>query len=153
MKKIKPLFAAVALMAVVAAPLTLTTGCVTGPDGQPDEQTIQDAAVILRGTARSAAAIAIDENPENTKYVQLAVTVLDQFLVGDEYTPGALVDALEPITAKVSDVKIKVALNTMTDLYEIFYGRYVRGQFKGKSTAFLMVKYMRDGAAQALPAQ
>lgn len=151
MKKLKTLAATLALLTLVAAPLTFTTGCQT-PNGQVSDQTLQDAAIVLRSAARGAALVAIEDKPGNARYVQLAVTVLDQFLVGDDYAPGALVKALEPVLKEVSDMKVKLAINTVTDLYEVFYGRYVRGQVKGNTTAFLLLKYIRDGAQQALPA-
>lgn len=145
-------FTSLVLTFVMVLPFTLgTTGCKLTGDPVADAQTIADAAVILRGTARGAATIAIQENANNVAYVRLAVQVLDQFLVGDEYTPGALTDALEPVLKEAKDLKVKLAINTATDLYEIFYGRYVRGQFKSKETAFKLVRALRDGAAQALP--
>jgi hypothetical protein len=103
--------------------------------------------------AHVGSAGAIQDNASNAAYVRLAVQALDQFLTGDEYTPGALTDALEPVVGQVKDLKVKLAINTATDLYEIFYGRYVRGQFKTKATAFKLVRALRDGAAQALPTQ
>jgi hypothetical protein len=35
--------------------------------------------------------------------VQLAVTTLDTFLTGNDYTPGALKKALEPVIKEVKD--------------------------------------------------
>lgn len=155
MKPYKSTLTAVMLAVAMLIPigtLPLLTGCATTSTGQVDEQTIQDVAIALRSAARSASLLAVEDNADNVKYVQLAVTVLDQFLVGDDYTPGALVKALEPVLKDVNDAKIKIAINTVTDLYEAFYGRYVRGQVKANATAFLLLKYIRDGAAAALPA-
>ena len=129
-------------------------GCTTvGGTGDPvvSQQTLNDAAIILRGAARGAAAIAIQEKPDTRKYVQLAVTILDQLILDEgNYTPGALVDALKPVLKEVNDVKIAIAINTVTDLYEVFYGRYIKARLKEKENAYMFIKSLRDGAASAL---
>lgn len=134
----------------------MTTGCATtggtGDGPQIDQQTLNDASIILRNAARSAGALAIQDNPDAVKHVKLAVAVLDTFLVGDNYAPGELVKALEPVIKEVEDVKIALAVNTVTDLYEVFFGRYVKGQVSGAANgnAALFLVALRDGAQQAL---
>lgn len=150
MKRLK-----VSLMVLLTCVLAgLFTGCATTSTGGKgivmDAQTIQDSAVILRNAARDAAALAIQQNPQNKPYVTLAVATLNTFLVGSDYTPGALTAALTPIVKQVKDVRISLAINTVTDVYEVFYGRYAKQQIAGNVTANLFLTALRDGAAQAL---
>lgn len=132
-------------------------GCATssGGTGGPvvDQQTLNDAAVALRSAARVAASVAISENPtkpEVRQYIQLAVTALDQFAVGTTYEPGKLVEALKPVLKDVNDPKIGIAINTVTDLYEVFYGRYVKAKLAENANAKMFIQALRDGAASAL---
>jgi hypothetical protein len=158
----KKLFTLIPVLALLALSV-LVTGCKTvptNPDGTPstnqppviDQQTLETAAIVLRNTARNAAALAIQEKPENRKYVQLAVTTMDQFLTGSDYTPGELVKALEPVLKEVKDLKVALAVNTVTDLYDAFFGRYVKGQIAGAANgnALLFLTNLRQGAAEAL---
>lgn len=159
----KKFFALTSVLALLALSVSLTTGCKTAPtnpDGSVvtnappviDQQTLEAAAIVLRNTARNAAALAIAEKPENRKYVQLAVTSLDQFLVGTDYTPGELVKALAPVLKEVKDLKVALAVNTVTDLYDAFFGRYVKGRLAtvANGNAILFLTNLRQGAAEAL---
>jgi hypothetical protein len=137
MKKLLALFAVI-----------LAMGCAHTPEDRV--QTIQDASIILRNVARGAAAVAVDENPANKKHVQLAVATLDTFLTGEDYTPDALVKALEPVLKEVRDVKVNLAINTAIDLYDVLYGRHVRRKVQSDETARLFLTALRDGAKQAL---
>lgn len=114
-------------------------------------QAIQDAAVIVKGAAREAAGLAIAKDAGNAKFVNLAVTTLDTFLVGKDYTPGALTSALGPVLKEAQDAKVRLAVNAVADLYQIFYGRYAKSQIAQNETAALFLTALRDGASQALP--
>lgn len=146
------------LIAVSLTTLSLfLTGCAstaTKSDTAPviDQQTLNDAAVLLRNASRNAAALAIQDNQDNRKYVVLAVAAIDTFLVGDNYTPGAFSDALKPVIEEVNDVRISLAINTVTDLYDIFYGRYVKGKLAAAANgnAALFIRNIREGAFSAL---
>lgn len=159
MKKIIILIPVLALFALSV----LFTGCAhttTNPDGTVvtnsppiiTQQTLNDASIVLRSAARNAAALGIQDNQDNRKYVQLAVTTLDTFLTGNDYTPGALVKALEPVVKQVKDLRVALAVNTVTDLYEAFFGRYVKGQIANAANgnALLFLTNLRQGAAEAL---
>lgn len=155
---------AVSMVLLLCAVSVMTTGCKTTPSDPGaggtnvvtgpviDQQTLNDAAIILRNAARNAAAIAIQEKPENRKYVELAVTTLDTFLIGNNYTPGALVKAMEPLLKEVKDVKYALAINTVTDLYEVFFGRYVKAKIGAAAdgNALLFLTNLREGASSAL---
>jgi hypothetical protein len=159
MKKIIILLPVLALLALSVS----ITGCKTAPtnpDGSVitnappviDQQALNSAAIVLRSASRNAAAIAIDKKPENRKYVTLAVTTLDTFLTGSDYTPGALKKALEPVIKEVNDVYVGLAVNTVIDLYDAFFGRYVKGQVASlaNGNALLFLTNLRQGAAEAL---
>lgn len=157
----KKIFALIPVLALLALSVSFV-GCAHTPTGDGgdgatnapviDQQALESAAIVLRNAARNASAIAIQEKPENRKYVQLAVTSMDQFLVGSDYTPGALVEALKPVLKEVKDVKVALAVNTVTDLYDAFFGRYVKGQIAGAANgnALLFLTNLRQGAAEAL---
>jgi hypothetical protein len=159
----KKIFALTTVLGLFAASILLT-GCASTPatgDGGAvvtnappvfNQQALDAAAIVLRGAARNAAAIAIEKNADNRKYVTLAVTTLDTFLVGNDYTPGALKKALEPVIKEVKDVYVGLAINTVTDLYEAFFGRYVKGQVAtwANGNALLFLTNLRQGAAEAL---
>lgn len=159
MKKLLALIPVLALLAL-SVPFTGCKTTPTNPDGSVvtnappviDQQTLEAAAIVLRNAARNASALAIQEKPENRKYVQLAVTSMDQFLTGTDYTPGALVKALEPVLKEVKDLKVALAVNTVTDLYDAFFGRYVKGRLAGvaNGNALLFLTNLRQGAAEAL---
>lgn len=149
MKKLTALLMVLLLLAVSF----VTPGCTTTSGGSGpvvDQQTLNDAAIALRSAARVAATVAMQEKPEARQYIVLSVTVLDQFAVGENYEPGKLVEALKPVLKEVKDAKVAIAINTTTDLYEVFYGRYVKAKLYSNTNAYMFVKALRDGAAQAL---
>jgi predicted small secreted protein len=160
----KKLHAIITVLALTALSVSFT-GCATnsGSGGDPgttitnkppviNQQALDSAAIVLRNAARNAAAIAIDKSSDNRKYVTLAVTTLDTFLVGNDYSPGALKKSLEPVIKQVSDVYVGLAINTVTDLYEAFFGRYVKDQIAAAANgnALLFLTNLRLGAAEAL---
>lgn len=131
------------------------TGCKTpNPDGTSgpvfDEQTLQDAAVILRGTARSAAVLALEDKPSSRKGVELAVSVLDNLIIGESYVPGDVAEKMKPILKEVNDPKVALAVNAVLDTYTIFYGRYAKGQIRQNQTAALFLNALLLGAKDAL---
>lgn len=160
MKKIIILIPVLALLALSVSftGCATTAGNGTGGDTSTNkppiitQQTLNDAAIVLRSAARNAAALGIQDNADNRKYVQLAVTTMDTFLTGNDYTPGALVKALEPVVKQVKDLRVALAVNTVTDLYEAFFGRYVKGQIANAANgnALLFLTNLRQGAAEAL---
>lgn len=147
MKNIKTLISSVLLMISVS----MFTGCATTPGTTGiDPQAIKDSAVILKNAARDASALAIAENAGNAKVVNLIVTGLDTFVVGTDYTPGALTKAISPLVKEVKDVKVNLAINTVLDLYEVYYGRYVKSQIAANENAVLFLTALHDGASQGL---
>jgi hypothetical protein len=159
MKKFSAIILVLTLMALSVSftgcsstPKTGDGGSVTNAPPVIDQQTLDAAAIVLRSAARNASALAISEKPENRKYVQLAVTSMDTFLTGSDYTPGALVEALKPVLKEVKDLKVGLAVNTVTDLYDAFFGRYVKGRVASvaNGNALLFLTNLRQGAAEAL---
>lgn len=155
----------IAMIALVGAIMMGSSGCtttretvITNPDGTfttnvvntVDPQTIADAAIILRSTSRSAAVLAMNDSADAKKYINLAVVTLDTFITGNDYTPGALTEALTPILKEVKDPKIGLAVNTAVDIYQIFWGRYVKGKIAANQTAVLFLTALRDGAKSSL---
>jgi hypothetical protein len=139
-------------LTLAVAPL-LFMGCATSGGPVLTQQTLNDAAIVLEGAARGAAVLAIAKDAKNREYVQLAVAALDTFLVGDSYVPGDLVKALSPVVAKVNDPAVFLAVNTATDFYQAFYGRYVKGKVSENANAKMFLTALRDGAASALSAK
>lgn len=152
-------------MLALVAIMMGSTGCtttkqtvITNPDGTfttnsvktVDPQTVANAAVVLRSAARSAAVLAMNDTPDAKKYINLSVTTLDTFVTGNDYTPGALTKALQPVLKQVKDPKIALAIDTATDLYEVFWGRYVKDKIASNQTALLFLTALRDGAKSAL---
>lgn len=133
---------------IAVASIAFLTGCAS--TGGLSKQNTQDAAIILRTAARGAATVAIAKNPDNTKYVQLSVAAMDTFLVNGNYQPGALVKSLSPMVKEVKSPEVALAINSVTDLYEVFYGRYAKNQIAQNETASLFITALRDGAQSAL---
>lgn len=144
------------LLALLLLVSFVVTGCKStpNPDGTSgpvlDEQTLQDAAVILRGTARSAAVLALEDKPSARKGVELAASVLENLVIGETYTPGDVTEKMKPIIKEVNDPKIALAVNAVLDTYTIFYGRYAKGQIRQNATAALFLNALKDGAKDAL---
>lgn len=135
------------LVLVLALSFSLFTGCQTA---QPvDPQSIQDSAVILKVAAKNTALLALRENEGNRQYIKLSVAALDTFVVAGKYAPGDLVTAFKPIVKEAQNTKIETAANTVLDLYEVFYGRYVK-QKLATNNAIVFLNALRDGAAAAL---
>lgn len=126
-------------------------GCATAPTDPIEvaaqkQEMIQNASVILKSASGGAAMIAIEKKPENVKYVALAVAALDTVLGGTDYTPGALVKAMEPVLKEVRDAKVKLAINLVLDLYQLSHKRYA---LNSNENAKLFITALRDGAKQA----
>lgn len=131
--------------------LSSLCGCATAPTDPVEaaaqkQEMIQNASVILKSAAGGAAMIAIEKKPENRKYVALAVAALDTVLGGADYTPGALVKAMEPVLKEVKDAKVKLAINLVLDLYQLSHKRYA---LNSNENAKLFITALRDGAKQA----
>lgn len=148
MKKIISL-AAIALMGILLA----TTGCVT-TNPSPDDQAvkIEKAAVLMKGTVRSALVLVIDKNGTNaTPYIALARDTLSTFIGGTDFTPDALLNSLEALPVKaLGKPEVKLAISTVVTAYEIYYGDFVRGQVDGNATAIKFITAIRDACDEAI---
>jgi hypothetical protein len=155
----------IAMIALAGAIMMGSAGCTTtkqtittNPDGTfttnvvnaVDPQVIADAAIILRSASRSAAVLAMNDSADAQKYINLAVATLETFVTGNDYTPGALTKALGPVLKEVKDPKIALAVDTATDMYEVFWGRYVKNKIASNTTALLFLNALHDGAKSAL---
>jgi hypothetical protein len=155
----------IAMIALAGAIMMGSSGCTTtketvfaNPDGTlttnvvntVDPQVIADAAVILRSASRSAAVLAMNDSADAKKYVNLAVATLETFVTKNDYTPGALTAALAPVLKQVKDPRIALAVDTATDMYEVFWGRYVKNKIASNETALLFLNALHDGAKSAL---
>ena len=127
--------------------LLATTGCETIP---VDPQTIDDTAIILRNAARNGAIFAIDDEPKTKPWFVFTQVALSTFLTGKDFTPGAFEKVMQ--TVPVSEFKskyVKVASGTLIDLYELYYGRYVKGKIANNPIALKFLTAIQDGFAQA----
>lgn len=144
MKKILPIVLLASLIA-----FTGPIGCAT--TGANTEQTVQKVSLVLRTSANAAAVLAIQDNKDNAQHIQLAVTILDQFILTGEYKPGELVAALQPAIKELKDPLVSLAVNTALNLYEGLYGDYVKNKIGGNDNAKVLLTALRDGAKAALP--
>lgn len=130
--------------------ICIVTGCST-IQRTPEEQTqlIDAAAVVLKSSARGASVLAIEANVKNADYIRLAVSALDTFVVGSDYSPGALAKALAVVIKQTREPLVQLAISSSIDLYEIFYGRYAKGRI-ADTVAVKFITALRDGAQGAL---
>lgn len=140
-------------MVALALPLTLGTGCVTTTNPDTGEKTIdmvkvEKTATLLKTTVASSLVLALDENPDAAtdikKYLSLTVVVIDNLIANEDYTPGALQDAILGISGDVPPVA-KIAMITAIGLYDIYYGDYVTGVVGGNDVAVAFLTAFRDG--------
>lgn len=138
------------MLAALAAVASLNTGCTT--TGQPNQAAIDATAVILRNAARSGAAIAIQQNPEDAKYFQLAADSMSTFLLATNYNPGAFQTALMAAvgTGVLTNTYVSIGLGTVIDLYQLYFGLYVKGQVNGNEYAGQFLTAIETGFYQAL---
>lgn len=136
------------MFAVLASALFLTPACQT----IDKEQTAKDAAIILKGSTRSATILALENHPEKARqYINLTVEALDSFILQQDKSPTAFRRALEPVVKEASEPEIQIAVNTVLDLYEIFYGRHIKADFPADHPyIMLFLRNIRAGAAEAL---
>lgn len=135
-------------LAFVTAPVVLTTGCTTI---NVDTNVVDTTAIILRGAARDGAIIAMQENPETKKYFQLATQVLSTFLTGKDFTPGAFQKALLEVNAEeLANPWVQIGVGTVIDLYQLYFGQYVKGKVNGDVIAKAFITAVQDGFNMAL---
>lgn len=127
----------------------LTTGIGCATTGGNSQQTMQNVSLVLNTAANAAAIIAIKDNPDNRKHVELAVTILDNLLVGGTYEPGAVVSALQPVIKELRKPEINLAVNTALNLYNALYGSRVKDKIGGNANAKLLLTALRDGVKMA----
>jgi hypothetical protein len=155
--KFKPLL----IVSVIALTLGFAIGCATAPANATPEQIaavqaanqqkLNDSAVILRNLARTSATLAISDDQSNAKHVKLAVVTLETFLTGASYEPGALTTAMQPVLKEIKDPKINLAVNSILDLYQIFYGRIAKDKISQNEIARTLLTAIHDGAVDSLP--
>lgn len=142
----------------VTAPVAIT-GCVSPPSTN-SQQVIDATSMILENTARAGALAAITPptgNTNNAVYFKLASTAIGTFLTGQNFTPGALQDALMKLNVpQLNDVWVQLAVGGIIDLYTVYYGQYVEGQVNGNLYAGAFLQAIQRGFNEALngrPAQ
>jgi len=135
--------------------------CTTMPPGSnqpPSQANIDAAAVVLRGVARAGALAAITPptgQTNNAAYFAAASDALGTFISRTNYTPGALQQDLLSINVPVlHDVYVQIAIGSVVDLYQLYYGQYVQSNLA--SNAPVVVEFataIQDGFNQALGRQ
>lgn len=138
------------VLACCIAPVALVgPGCV-GP-ASVDQQAIDTTAIILRGAARDGAIVAMQDNPATKAYFELASEVLGTFLTGKDVTPGAFQTALLGIKLKeLESPWVQIGLGTVIDLYQLYYGQYVKNKVNGDAYAKAFLVAIQDGFNMAL---
>lgn len=138
------------LVALILAPVALTTpGCTAL--GSISQSTIDNTATVLRGAARDGAIVAIQKNPNTQKYFELAVVSLETFITGKDYSPGAFQKVLLSVTIPdKSDPYLQITIGTAIDLYQLYFGEYVKGKVNGDYAAKTFLVAIQDGFNQAL---
>ena len=134
---------------VAALGLLFATACSTLNTDQ--QQTLDQAAVVLRSAARGAAVLAIADNPANAAKVRAAVTSLDALLLSGNYDSAAVLAVFDPLIKGIQKPEVKLAVGTSLDLYQLLIGRYVVGQVNSNPVAKALLTALRDGGQQALP--
>jgi hypothetical protein len=145
-KRLTPLGLAL-LLAVTLVPIT---GCETTQDAVQRAQIIDDTAILLRSAARNGAMLAIEDHPESAKYFELARAVIADFATGTDYSPDAFKAAMQANIKQLNDKWVKFGVYNVTDLYELYYGRYVRDQVNGNVVANKFLNAIQEGFKQAL---
>lgn len=136
---------------ILALGLLVGPGCTTLTP--PQQQTLDEAAVVLRSAARGAGVLAISENPANAAKVRAAVTTLDALILSGNYDSAAVLTAFDPLMKQIQKPEIRLAVGTTLDLYQLLIGRYVVGQVNSNPVAKALLTALRDGGQQALPPQ
>jgi hypothetical protein len=152
-KAIKYAAACVAVVCLSAALSIVQTGCTTDANGNTviDTNTVDNTAIILRSAARDGAIIAIQDDPSSKGYFQLAATSISAFLTGKDYTPGSFQKALLVIDSKdLTNQWVQIGIGTTIDLYQLYYGQYVKGQVNSNEIARAFLTAIQDGFNQAL---
>lgn len=134
-------------IAAIAA-LAIATGCANGPT--VNQNTIDSTAVVLRGAARDGAIVAMQDNADTRRYFELAAASLETFLTGKDYTPGALQDLLMSITDQTYNPWVQISAGTVIDLYQLYFGQYVKGSLDKSAIAKAFITAVQDGFNQAL---
>lgn len=162
-RTIKASFVALALALAVSLPSVVgvgvgLTGCsttngatnvVAGTNGEPNQVMIDSIAVVLRGSARAGAVFAIQDDPENAKYFQLAAAAIGTFATGTKTDPASFQAAL--VAVGVPDNQwVRLGLGTVVDLYQFYYGAYVKGQVANNAYARAFLRAVQDGFNEAL---
>jgi hypothetical protein len=163
MRKIKTLIGlSVAGLLAAASPLLITTvtvapvamtGCTTLNNTNNTAQ-IDATALILKNAARLGAVAAItppNGNTNNAAYFQLASQAIGAFLTGTDYSPAAFQKALIDVKAPGSDnVWVQLGVGTVIDLYQVYFGQYVKGQVNGNFAAVTFLTSIQSGFNEAL---
>ncbi len=141
---------------VSLAPVVLTTGCVS-PGGAGtnvvNQGTIDATAVLLKGAAQAGALAAIQNDKGNAKYFELAADSISTFLTTTNYTPGAFQNALMGVignSGALTNAYVTIGIGTVIDLYQLYYGQYVKGQINGNAYAGEFLTAIQNGFYMAL---
>lgn len=113
-------------------------------------QSREDAARILKVATSAAAEVALQKDLDNRRHIELAVAILETFLIGTDYSPDALTKALAPVFKEVRDPAIELAIKFAGESYQIAYGRHAKNRIAQNQTAFLFLQAIRDGAKDSL---
>ena len=161
-RTLKASLAAVALALAVSLPSVVgvgvgLTGCATtngtnvvvGTNGEPNQTTIDAIAVVLRGAARAGAVVAIQDDPENAKYFKLASAAIGQFATGLNTDPAAFQAAL--VAVGLPDNQwLRLGLGTVVDLYQFYYGTYVKNKVADNAYARTFLRAVQEGFEEAI---
>lgn len=157
MKNVRKYLGIATLVALMITPaamvITTNTGCVhpSGTNGV-SQATIDATAVVLRGAARSGAIVAINPpngNTNNAKYFSLAADTIGIFITGKDYTPESFQEALMKVGLPQNQW-VQLGFGTVIDLYQLYYGQYVKDAVAGEPIALQFLAAVQDGFNQAL---
>jgi hypothetical protein len=129
------------------------TGCGTV---SPTDQTIIDStAAVLRGAARDGAVVAMTPptgNTNNAEYFRLAASAIGTFVTSKDTSPAAFQAALTSLNVpQLNDPYVKIGIGTVVDLYQLYYGIYVKGNVVSNAPVALeLLTSVQDGFNQAL---
>ncbi len=90
-------------------------------------------------------------NTNNAEYFKLAASAISTFITGKDYSPGAFQSALMDLNVpQLNDPYVKIGIGTVVDLYQLYYGLYVKGGVVSNApVAIEFLTAVQDGFNQA----
>lgn len=110
---------------------------------------IGSVSLVLHGAALAGTSMAIQSDPNNKQYFQLAAQALGALATGRDYTPAAFQAALLNVSG-VTNLWVSLVVGSLTDSYQFYFASYVQGTVNGNAYAKAFIGAIEDGTNEAL---